>query len=655
MRGQTDSGMSVVSLFTGAMGLDLGLERAGFQTAVSVESNRNAAATIRSNRPHVPVIERPVAQVTTAEMLKTAGLRKGAVTLVAGGPACQSFSTAGNRKALESPDGSLTYEFIRVVREVQPEFFLMENVRGLLSSAIVHRPLNRRGPGHPMLREDEELGSAFRKITELIGALGYYVLFEVLNAANFGVAQTRQRLVLIGSRDGRPLTMPTPSHGKDGRGKLPAWRTLREVLAGVENGKAEQIEFVPSRRRYLACIPPGGNWRDLPEEIKAEALGGAYKSWGGRTGFLRRLSWDKPSPTLNTHPDHKATSLCHPDDLRPLSVSEYARIQGFPDDWVVEGSLRSKYRQLGNAVPVGLGELLGREVIRASKRRRRKGLLGRVECHDLELLDRLSARPRTRLNPPRMREEPEDKVRSAWRDGRPAWRDDATTFAPDYLVGSVGKVKVAREVARKLRGAYGTPDLSNCREPVDELFFTLLSQRTTDPGYERVFTKFKEWAGNWETLRGKPAAQVIRVITQAGLGEQKARYIIGIVERLYAEFGRVTLEPLKGWPDTEVEAFLTTLPGVGVKTAKCVMLFSLDREVLPVDAHAARVTERVGLVATSTSGTRTHEVLEWLVPRENRMDFYVNAVAHGRAVCRARDPKCGECMIRRFCGYWSQV
>ena len=103
-------------------------------------------------------------------------------------------------------------------------------------------------------------------------------------------------------------------------------------------------------------------------------------------------------PTLNTHPDYKATSLCHPDELRPLSVSEYARIQGFPDDWVVEGSLRSKYRQLGNAVPVTLGELLGREVIRASKRRRRTELLGRVECHDLELLDRLSARPRTRLN-----------------------------------------------------------------------------------------------------------------------------------------------------------------------------------------------------------------------------------------------------------------
>ena len=161
-------------------------------------------------------------------MLETAGLRKGEVTLVAGGPACQSFSTAGNRKALESSDGSLTYEFMRVVREAQPEFFLMENVRGLLSSAVIHRPLNRRGPGHPTLSEDEELGSAFRKITGLIGALGYYVVFDVLNAANFGVAQTRQRLVLIGCRDGRPLTMPTPSHGKNGRGKLPAWRTLRK-------------------------------------------------------------------------------------------------------------------------------------------------------------------------------------------------------------------------------------------------------------------------------------------------------------------------------------------------------------------------------------------------------------------------------------------
>ena len=652
VRGQTDNGLSVVSLFTGAMGLDLGLEEAGFRTAVAVESNPDATATIRSNRPRIPVIEQPISQVTTAEILETAGLEAGKVTLVAGGPACQSFSTAGKREALGSASGSLIYEFVRVVKEARPEFFLMENVRGLLSSAVLHRPLNRRGPGHPPLRDEEELGSAFRKVTGLLGELGYYVVFDVLNAADFGVAQTRQRLVLIGSRDGRPVTMPTPSHGEDGRGNRPGWRTLREALAGVQGGEGECVQFVPSRRRYLAHVPLGGNWRDLPEEMRAEALGGAHRSWGGRTGFLRRLSWDRPCPTLNADPDHKATALCHPDKLRPLSVLEYARVQGFPDGWVVVGTVKSKYRQLGNAVPVELGRALGTAVVRARYGRRRSGPLGEVECHDLGLLDRLSARLRTRLNPPRMREGSEGGTCGEWRGGRPAWRDDASAYVPGHLIGAVGKAKTASKVTRKLREAYGTPDLGNYREPVDELFFILLSQRTTGPSYERVFAKFKEWAGDWGTLRGKAVGRIARVIARAGLGKQKAQHVVGIVERLHAEFGRITLEPLRGQSDTETEAFLTSLPGVGVKTAKCVMLFSLDREVLPVDGHVARVAKRVGLVDPSASRARTHEVLEEVVPRKLRFDFHVNAVVHGRTLCKARDPKCGECPVRRVCCHW---
>ena len=649
MRGQTGGGLSVLSLFTGAMGLDLGLEKAGFRTAVAVESNPDAAATIRSNRPHVPVIERPISEVTTTEMLKAGGLEPGKVTLVAGGPACQSFSTAGKREALGSKSGSLIYEFVRVVKEARPEFFVMENVRGLLSSAVVHRPLNRRGPGHPPLSEEEELGSAFRKVTGLIEELDYYVVFDVLNAADFGVAQTRQRLVLIGSRDGRPVSMPTPSHAEGGRRNLPAWKTLREALTGVQREATECAQFVPSRRRYLAQVPPGGNWRDLPEETKAEALGGAHKSWGGRTGFLRRLSWDRPCPTLNTDPDHKATALCHPDELRPLSVIEYARVQGFPDRWDVVGTVTSKYRQLGNAVPVGLGTALGRSVVTAKRQTRRSGLLGKTECHDLELLDRLSTRLRTRLNPPRMREAPGSQTIDEWRGGKPAWRDDASTYVPRHLVGALRKEKTVRRVTRKLRDAYGTPDLGNYRNPLDELFFILLSQRTTGPSYERVFATFKEWAGNWEILRGKSVRQITPVIAPAGLAKQKARHVVDIIERLHVEFGQVTLEPLKGWPDTKVELFLTSLPGIGAKTAKCVMLFSLGREVLPVDGHVARVAERLGLVDRSASGTRTHEVLEQVVPRGDRLDFHVNAVAHGRAVCRARNPKCGECPVRQFC------
>ena len=649
---RTDAGPTVVSLFTGAMGLDLGLERAGFRTVVAVESDPAAAATIRKNRPDVPVIQRWIEEVSSHEILEVAGLEVGEVTLLAGGPACQSFSTAGKRKSLGTESGLLVYEFIQAVQEVQPEFFLMENVRGLLSAAVEHRPLNRRGPGHPPLKEEEELGSAFQKVAARLKGLGYYVVFAVLNAADYGVPQTRQRLVLIGSRDGRPVSMPAPSHSGDGRGNLPPWRTLREALAGLPGEPGEGVRFVPSRQRYLHHIPPGGNWRDLPEELKEEALGGAYTSWGGRTGFLRRLSWDRPSPTLNTDPDHKATALCHPDEARPLTVREYAGIQGFPEDWPV-GSTRGKYRQLGNAVPVGLGEALGGAVRAAMRRRPKRETKGRIECHDLTLLDSLAGRFRTRLNPPRMRGRPAPGT-DEWDDGKPALRDDGSAYAPPHLAGAVNKAKVAERVVGKLKERYGTPDLGNYGGPVDELFFILLSQRTTGPSYERVFARFKEWASDWDALLGREAARVAEVIGEAGLGEQKSRHVLGIAARLHAEFGRVTLDPLTTRPDTEVLEFLTSLPGVGVKTAKCVMLFSMGRDVLPVDAHVARVAERVGLVDPSASGARTHEVLEQVVPRGLRFDFHVNAVAHGRAVCRARGPKCGECPVRRLCRHGRQ-
>ena len=641
----------MVSLFTGAMGLDLGLEHAGFRTVVAVESDHDAAATIRANRPHLPVIDERIEKVPTERILEAAGLKVGEATLLAGGPACQTFSTAGTRRSLGSATGLLLYEFIRVVEEMQPEFFLMENVRGLLSAAVEHRPLKERGPGHPPLKEKEELGSAFRVVSERLRGLGYYVVFDVLNAADFGAPQTRQRLVIFGSRDHRPVTMPSASHSGDGVGHLPAWKTLRDAVAGLEGNGGAGLQFVPSRRRYFGSVPAGGNWRDLPEHLRAKALGGAHASWGGRTGFLRRLAWDRPCPTLNTHPDHKATALCHPDDIRPLSIAEYVRIQGFPDDWHVKGGTGSKYRQLGNAVPVRLAHALGLAVQSARGKRANRSLSGRVECHNLALLDRLSGRLRTRLNPPRMREDPDPRKLAEWAAGRPRMRDDAAAYVPPHLEGAVGKVSVAKAVVERLRDRYGSPGLGNYSDPMDELFFILLSRRTTGPSYERVFRSFKEWVGDWDSLPQRRVRKVAEVVGAAGLGEQRASQIVETARRLRRDFGRVTLDPLAEESDQVVEAYLTSLPGVGVKTAKCVMMFSMGRHVLPVDGHVARVAERLGLVDSSRSKSRTHEVIEAVVPAEDRFDFHVNAVAHGRAACRQRDPKCKGCPVRRRCVY----
>ena len=641
---------AAVSLFTGAMGLDLGLERAGFEIRAAVEADRFAAGTIKANRPDIPVIERPIEDVPTDEILEAAGLKSGKFKLLAGGPACQAFSTAGKRRSLADPIGRLFYEFMRVVDQARPEFFVMENVRGLLSAAAKHRPLAKRGTGCPPLERDEELGSAFEKVTDRLQESGYYVVFDVLDSADYGSAQHRQRLVLLGSRDGAALSMPRGSH-RDLTAGLPPWRTLRDALRGLEETEPEYIDFVPSRRKYFADVPPGGNWRDLPEPDRTEAMGGALKSWGGRSGFFRRLSWEHPTPTLNSNPDYKATAICHPEEQRPLSVREYARVQGFDDDWAFHGSTRDKYRQIGNAVPVELATALGEAVTAASASRKSVRRLGKVECLNLTVLNALHARPRTRLNPPRMREDlPADRA-DTWADGRAPTRDDASRYTPGHLVGAVGNSKKAATITERLREAHGSPDLGNYQDPVDELFFIVLSQRTTGPSYARVFKDFKRWVSSWDTLPDTHEPQVAEVIANAGLGRQKARHIVAIAETLRRKFGTVTLDPLTDLPDDEVEKFLTSLPGVGAKTAKCVMLFSMGRNVLPVDAHVDRVATRTGLVEPTSSRGRTHEVLEAVVPSALRRDFHVNALAHGRAVCRARDPDCGACVIKSMCAH----
>ena len=184
--------LPVISLFSGAMGLDLGLERAGFRVAVALECNPFAVATIRANRPDLPLIARRIEEVTTAEILEAAGLKPGDPVVVAGGPSCQVFSTAGARGSVADPRGTLFEHFVRVVSESRPRFFVMENVRGLLSAAAPHRPLNKRGPGYPPLASEEELGSAFQVVAERLRELGYYTVFDVLNAADYGTPQTRQ-------------------------------------------------------------------------------------------------------------------------------------------------------------------------------------------------------------------------------------------------------------------------------------------------------------------------------------------------------------------------------------------------------------------------------------------------------------------------------
>ena len=453
----------VISLFSGAMGLDLGLEAAGLDITTALECNPFPLATIVCNRPSLPLIDRPIEDVSSAEIMNLAHLTPGEAFAVVGGPSCQVFSTAGQRKSLTDPRSTMFEHFVRVIRDTEPKFFVMENVRGLLSAAVRHRALKERGPGHPRLAEEEQLGSAFRVVAETLRKLGYYCVFDVLNAADYGVPQTRQRLVIMGSREGRKVRMPKPTHHSDGAGGLPKWRTLGEALEGLEEDDPEYYRFCPAHERYLKVIPEGGNWRQLPEDVRSEALGSAFDSWGGRSGFFRRLSRERPSAALTTRPDSKATTLCHPTELRPLTVGEYARIQQFPDEWIFEGSVRKKYEQVGNAVPIGLGTAIGDALIAAARSHIREERLGRFETFNLDLLVKLTRRPKTIVNPPRMRQDDEQNTITDWYGDDHRMRDDAYDYVTPELATKFDRL-IARGARRVRRNGVSTLHTADAAE-----------------------------------------------------------------------------------------------------------------------------------------------------------------------------------------------
>ena len=188
-------------------------------------------------------------------------------------------------------------------------------------------------------------------------------MYGILDAVNYGVPQFRERFVLIGSRDHEDVFLPVPTHFQMHQNPECRWRTVGEVIRDLEDNPGECGTLPPDRKKYLKMVPEGGNWRDLPKEVIPAAMGGAYESGGGKVGFYRRLTYSQPSPTITTAPAQKATMLCHPTKDRPLSVKEYARIQQFPEDWVFTGTTAAKYKQIGNAVPVGLAKAIGQAVL----------------------------------------------------------------------------------------------------------------------------------------------------------------------------------------------------------------------------------------------------------------------------------------------------
>ena len=324
---------SVIELFAGAGGLALGLERAGFECVLLNEINKEACLTLRKNRPQWNVIEGDVSALDFRTY-------QGKVDVLTGGFPCQAFSYAGKKLGFEDARGTLFYEFARAVKEVQPLICVGENVRGLLS---------------------HENGATISGMVSVLDELGYDVVPpRVLKAIFHRVPQKRERVFIVGLRRDAGLKFEWPKPHAE-------LFTLRDALKrgrlfDQDVPQAPGQGYPRRKREILAMIPPGGYWRDLPLEIQKEYMKASFHLSGGKTGMARRISWDEPCLTLTCAPAQKQTERCHPEETRPFTVREYARIQTFPDDWQFAGSLTSQYKQIGNAVPVNLGEEIGKAI-----------------------------------------------------------------------------------------------------------------------------------------------------------------------------------------------------------------------------------------------------------------------------------------------------
>ncbi len=325
--------------------------------------NRDAG---RIGSAQTQIIQGDIRGVSASGMMKELGLRAGQLDLLVGGPPCQAFSTAGRRKSVEDSRGELLWNYMDWVLALRPKYFVLENVRGLLSAALRHRPIAERpAKGGAPLQTDEVPGSVVERWAEDLFRLsdGKYRIdcFEV-NAVNYGAPQLRERVLMVGNRLGDVIDFPGATHGPPerinrGESSLLPHRTLFDAIGHLKEPSPTLLDFSPRKKSYLAMVPPGGNWRTLPPDVARESMGRAYDAKGGRSGWWRRLSWDLPCPTLTTMPNHASTSMCHPDEVRVLSIAEYAAIQEFPRDWVFSGSTQQQYEQAGNAVPARLGRI----------------------------------------------------------------------------------------------------------------------------------------------------------------------------------------------------------------------------------------------------------------------------------------------------------
>ena len=325
---ETFDDATCIDLFAGAGGTALGFSNAGINHVLLNEFDKNAAQALKDNSDahglNWVIDDRDVHDVEFSPYQ--------AEIMQAGFP-CQAFSYAGKSKGFEDTRGTLFFEFARAIHVVQPKIAIGENVRGL---------------------ERHDGGRTLKTMLAALDDLGYRVNYKILRAQYLDVPQKRERLIIFAVRKDLDCPILFPK-------ERDYFISLKQALEGCPDSEGQ--EYPEKKRKVMERVPAGGCWRDLPDDVAREYMGGSYHLSGGRTGMARRLSWDQPSLTLTCAPAQKQTERCHPSETRPLKVREYARIQTFPDDWSFSGSLANQYKQIGNAVPVNLGYHVGRCVL----------------------------------------------------------------------------------------------------------------------------------------------------------------------------------------------------------------------------------------------------------------------------------------------------
>lgn len=347
---------NAIDLFSGAGGLHIGFEKAGFNIKLCIDNNDLVERTHRRNFPNIPMINRDIRNVSSEEIMGY--VDTGKIDVIIGGPPCQGFSTIGKRvssdpekRSKHDPRNELVLTYAKLIRELRPKFILMENVKGILT-----------------LQDGAYLSNVLKQLREA----GYEADYKLINMADYGVPEIRERVIIVGNRVGLPIEFPKPDHSDDPNDGLPMWKNCWDVIKDLESfGDIPEFNHVALKHteknieRYK-LIPEGGRLPEnsLPPELYRKNFGNTYK----------RLSRTRPALTMV--PGNDAFPI-HPTLHRSLTVREAARIQTFPDNIIFEGNRRQQGHQVGNAVPPVFSEKMAKFIMQQIEIAKEKGL---YEC-----------------------------------------------------------------------------------------------------------------------------------------------------------------------------------------------------------------------------------------------------------------------------------